>query len=85
MTTKPKGEQEAEVTLTTQHIERIVSNFVAERGGVPTPFVYTFNWVWSLGTDGTSGGPLCHVRVVRAPEQVRPMPSRLTSKKGKTP
>ena len=69
--------KEAEVTLTTQHIERILSNFVALRGGVRTPFAYTIKWLWSIDK-----GPLAHVSVREAPEQVRPMPGRVVRKKG---
>lgn len=85
MTTKDDGgpprqpagslEQEASVTLTTDQIERIISNFVAERGGVREPFVYKIKWLWSIGK-----GPLCHVTVTRAPENVRPF--RRDGKKG---
>ena len=68
---------QADVTLTTEHIERILSNFVATHGGVRTPFAYTIKWLWSLDK-----GPLAHVKVARAPKAVRPMPSRLVRKKG---
>jgi len=79
---KPQGfvppKKEAEVTLTTLQIERIVTNFVAVHGGVRTPFVYKIKWLWSIDK-----GPLAHVSVSEAPERVRPMPDRLVRKKGK--
>lgn len=68
--------READVTLTTTHIERILSNFVAEHGGVSPPFVYTIKWLWSI-----SKGPLAHVHVETAPPHVRGTPSRFVSKK----
>jgi len=73
-----RDEEEAEVTLTTVQIERIVTNFVASQGGVRTPFVYTIKWLWSIDK-----GPLCHVKVSKAPANVRPTPMRLVSKKDK--
>ena len=69
--------EEASVTLTTTHIERILSNFVAAHGGVRTPFAYKIKWLWSIDK-----GPLAHVTVTRAPEKVAPMPGRLVRRKG---
>lgn len=69
--------EEASVTLTTEHIERILSNFVAAHGGVRTPFAYTVKWLWS-----PDKGPLAHVSVSRASGAVKPMPSRIVRKKG---
>ena len=69
--------EEATVTLLTEHIERILSNFVAAHGGVRTPFAYTIQWLWS-----PEKGPLAHVKVVKAPERVKPLPSRFVRKKG---
>ena len=70
-------EEQAAVTLTTDQIERIVSNFVATTAGVRTPFVYKIKWLWSIDK-----GPLAHVTVTRAPEKGAPMPGRLVRRKG---
>ena len=74
---EPPDEEEASVTLTTEQIERIVSNFVAVQGGVRTPFVYKIKWLWSLDK-----GPLAHVNVTKAPQNVRQLPNRAGKKKG---
>lgn len=74
---EPPGAEGADASLSTLEIERILSNFIAERGGIRPPYAYVCKWLWVAGK-----GPTVHVDVTRAASNVRPTPSRFVRKKG---
>ncbi len=77
------GNEMADASFTTTDIERILSNFVADKGAVRAPFVYKTRWVWSLASTVQGGGPMAHVTVTRAPPNVKPTPDRFVEEKGR--
>jgi hypothetical protein len=58
----------ARVTLTTELLERVVAEWMAERAGVPMPVQHTARWGWVPGK-----GPVLLEMVVESVPNVAPL------------